>query len=66
MNLVNTFARIKKLFVKTKKPNIATIQGNAHLARDVGLYNVNSDRRVAVKQPTATDVIIFQNVTRAP
>ena len=66
MNLVNTFARIKKLFAKPKRPNITVIQGNEHLARDIGLYNINSDRRVDVKQPTAKDVIVLQGFTRAP
>jgi len=66
MNLANTFARIKKLFVKPKRLNITVIQANEHLARDIGLYNIDSDRRVDVKQPKAKDAVVLQKFKRAP
>ena len=66
MNLANTFARVRKLFAVKPTKTIRLIDVNEHLQRDIGLYNINSDRRV-LEHTARTEILVAYGVpTRAP
>ncbi|WP_196159482.1 hypothetical protein [Reinekea sp. G2M2-21] len=66
MNLANTFARVRALFPRRAAKSIRLIGANEHLRRDLGLDNVNSERRVHERAPRTQEYIVFGAVTRAP
>lgn len=66
MNLANTFARIRALFPRREAKSIRLTFANEHLRRDLGLDNVNSDRRVHDRAPRTETYVILGAVTRAP
>jgi hypothetical protein len=66
MNLVNTFARIRAAFKTRPATKIRVVDVNEHMKRDLGLYNINSDRRVAERAPRTEVFVVYGAVTRAP
>jgi hypothetical protein len=66
MNLTNTFARIRALFPRRPVNQVRFIDVNEHIRRDLGFYNMNSDRRVAERAPRTQEFIISGVITRAP
>jgi len=66
MNLINTFTRIRTLFTPRKANEVRFIDINEHIRRDIGLYNINSDRRVNERAPRTEEFVVFGPLTRAP
>ncbi len=67
MNLANTFNRIKTLFAgDTATKRIRLIDVSEHLRRDLGLHDVNSDRRVIERAGRTEEFVVFGPLTRAP
>ncbi len=66
MNLANTFARVRALFPRRAAKNVRLTFVNEHLRRDLGLDNLNSERRVHDRAPRTETFVIYGAVTRAP
>lgn len=66
MNLLNTFARIRVLFRREMKKEIRIVDLSAHMRKDLGIDNINSERRRADRAPRQETYVTFGAVTRAP
>ena len=66
MNLVNTFARIKKLFSKPKKLTVSRLENNEHLARDIGLEPHRRRKGQDIAYPDSERLVTFESFKRGP
>lgn len=66
MNLVNTFARIKKLFFRREGKLLRLVELNGHLQRDLGLDHLTTAHHTHDSALPKKDIIIHGHFTRAP
>jgi uncharacterized protein YjiS (DUF1127 family) len=66
MNLVNTFARIKKLFIRREGKTLHLTELSDHMRRDLGLDNGSIPEHKHKEDLPKKEVIIHGHLTRAP